>query len=102
MLGLRQRLLGAPGRVADAATLLLGDEPYDLAWLTFCAAHVAGHQFWDLSQLDPAELDADTERLLGATLDDVYVAVDAALGTGRRLPSPRTPTCWSSRRWAWT
>ena len=34
---------------------LLGEEPYDLAWLTFCAAHVAGHQFWDLSQLDPAE-----------------------------------------------
>ena len=30
----------------------LGEQPFDLAWLTFCAAHVAGHQFWDLSQLD--------------------------------------------------
>lgn len=79
MLGLRRRLLGAPGRVADAATLLLGEEPFDLAWLTFCAAHVAGHQFFDLSQLDGAELDHDAARVLGSTLDDVYAAIDVAL-----------------------
>ncbi|HEX5367456.1 MAG TPA: alkaline phosphatase family protein [Acidimicrobiales bacterium] len=79
MLGLRRRLLAAPGRVADVAGLLLADQPFDLAWLTFCAAHVAGHQFWDLSQLDPAGLDADAERVLGATLEDVYRAVDTAL-----------------------
>lgn len=79
MLGLRRRLLGAPGRVADAAALLLAEQPFDLAWLTFCAAHVAGHQFWDLSQLDADELDADTEHVLGGTLEQVYQAVDAAL-----------------------
>ncbi|MDZ7676203.1 MAG: alkaline phosphatase family protein [Acidimicrobiales bacterium] len=80
MLGLRRRLLGAPGRVAEAAELLLAEDSFDLAWLTFCAAHVAGHQFWDLSQLDPAGLDAGSERVLGSTLEDVYVAVDHALG----------------------
>jgi predicted AlkP superfamily phosphohydrolase/phosphomutase len=80
MLGLRRRLLAAPGRVADAATLLLGEQTFDLAWLTFCAAHVAGHQFWDLSQLDPAGLDPAAERVLGSTLEDVYRAVDAAIG----------------------
>jgi predicted AlkP superfamily phosphohydrolase/phosphomutase len=80
MLGLRRRLLAAPGRVADAATLLLAEQPFDLAWLTFCAAHVAGHQFWDLSQFDPAGLDPAAERVLASTLDDVYRAVDAALG----------------------
>jgi predicted AlkP superfamily phosphohydrolase/phosphomutase len=80
MLGLRRRLLAAPGRVADAAELLLGEQPFDLAWLTFCAAHVAGHQFWDLSQLDPAGLDPAAERVLGSALEDVYVAVDAAIG----------------------
>lgn len=80
MLGLRRRLLAAPARVADAAQLLLHEEPYDLAWLTFCAAHVAGHQFWDLSQLDADRLDASTGHLLGTTLEDVYVAVDAAIG----------------------
>lgn len=79
MLGLRRRLLGAPARVADATSLLLGEGSYDLAWLTFCAAHVAGHQFWDLSQLDPAQLDDGSRHLLGTTLEDVYVAVDAAL-----------------------
>jgi len=80
MLGLRRRLLAAPGRVADAAELLLAEQRFDLAWLTFCAAHVAGHQFWDLSQLDPAGLDPSAERVLGAALEDVYVAVDAAIG----------------------
>lgn len=80
MLGLRRRLLAAPGRVADAAELLLAEQPFDLAWLTFCAAHVAGHQFWDLSQLDPAGLDDSSQRVLGSTLEDVYVAVDAAIG----------------------
>lgn len=80
MLGLRRRLLAAPGRVADAALLLLGAERYDLSWLTFCAAHVAGHQFWDLSQLDAKRLDANLDHLLGTTLEDVYVAVDAAIG----------------------
>jgi predicted AlkP superfamily phosphohydrolase/phosphomutase len=80
MLGLRRRLLGAPGRVADAAGVLLGDQPFDLAWLTFCAAHVAGHQFWDLSQLDAGELDEASTRVLATTLDDVYAEVDTAIG----------------------
>lgn len=80
MLGLRRRLLGAPGRVADAAALLLGEQPFDLAWLTFCAAHVAGHQFWDLSQLDADDLDPRAERVLAGTLEEVYGAVDVALG----------------------
>jgi predicted AlkP superfamily phosphohydrolase/phosphomutase len=79
MLGLRRRLLGAPARVAEGASLLLAQEPYDLVWLTFCAAHVAGHQFWDLSQLDTDGLDADARRVLGSTLDDVYVEIDRAI-----------------------
>ena len=80
MLGLRGRLLRAPERVADAATTFLAEQPFDLAWLTFCAAHVAGHQFWDLSQIDPDQLDPATAAALGGTLDEVYEAVDAALG----------------------
>lgn len=79
MLGLRRRLLRAPGRVADAACRFLDEEPFDLVWLTFCAAHVAGHQFWDLSQLEAADLDPDAVAVLGRALDDVYAAIDRAL-----------------------
>ena len=86
MLALRRRLLRAPGRVADAAGLLLGQERFDLAWLTFCAAHVAGHQFFDLSQIDG--VDADVEPVLSGTLDEVVEAVDAAIGrVVRSLPA---------------
>ena len=86
MLALRRRLLRAPGRVADAAGLLLQEEPFDLAWLTFCAAHVAGHQLFDLSQIDG--VDADAELVLRGALDEVYEAVDAAIGrVVRALPA---------------
>ncbi len=80
MLGLRRRLLGAPGRVADAYDVLVAESRFDLVWLTFCAAHVAGHQFWDLSQLGAGELDDSSTMVLGRTLDDVYAEVDAAIG----------------------
>jgi predicted AlkP superfamily phosphohydrolase/phosphomutase len=80
MLALRRRLIHAPSRVADAAALLLDRDHFDFAWLTFCAAHVAGHQFWDLSQLDDSELDPASSHALATTLEDVYEAVDHALG----------------------
>lgn len=79
LLALRRRLLGASDRVADATRVLLADGPFDLVWLTFGAAHVAGHQFWDLSQLRPGERGPDVRRVLGAALEEVYASVDAAL-----------------------
>ena len=79
LLALREKLVAAPARVAAAAVDLLGRERYDLAWLTFSAAHLAGHAFWDLSQL--AEAPGRRERaLLAGALADVYEAVDAAFG----------------------
>jgi len=79
LLGLRAKLVAAPERVATAATEALGRDAYDLAWLTFSAAHLAGHQFWDLSQL--AEEPAGRDRaLLETALEDVYGAVDSAFG----------------------
>ncbi len=80
LLALREKLVAAPARIAALAERLLARESFDLAWLTFSAAHLAGHQFWDLSQLDPAKLGADAERVLRTALDDVYVAVDEAFG----------------------
>jgi len=79
LLALRTKLVAAPDRVATAAIELLGREQYDLAWLTFSAAHLAGHQFWDLSQLAQEPQGRERELLQGA-LEDVYAAVDAAFG----------------------
>jgi hypothetical protein len=76
LLRLRRELLAASGRAADAAALLLAEGSYDLTWLTFSAGHVAGHQFFDLSQLDDA--DAAAKRVLGGALEEVYQSTDAA------------------------
>ncbi len=80
LLALRKKLVAAPRRIATLAEELLARESFDLAWLTFSAAHLAGHQFWDLSQLDAAALDPSTRRTLEHALDDVYAAVDEAFG----------------------
>ena len=79
LLALRTKLVAAPGRAAAAAVELLGREAYDLAWLTFSAAHLAGHQFWDLSQLAQEPQGRERELLQGA-LEAVYAQVDAAFG----------------------
>jgi predicted AlkP superfamily phosphohydrolase/phosphomutase len=80
LLGLHDKLRAAPGRVAALAEELLATERFDLAWLTFSAAHLAGHQFWDLSQLDAEPLDSDVRVRLEGALADVYGAVDEAMG----------------------
>lgn len=80
LMRLRETLVAAPGRVAALAEDLLAREDFDLAWLTFSAAHLAGHQFWDLSQLNGAALDPETRARLRGALDEVYVAVDRAFG----------------------
>lgn len=84
---LREKLVSAPERVADAALRFLAAGTYDLAWITFAASHLAGHRFWDLSQVEPRP--AGPERaLLGSALEDVYEAVDRAMGRiVRALPA---------------
>ena len=80
LLALREKLVAAPGRIATLAEELLTRERFDLAWLTFSAAHLAGHQFWDLSQVDVERLEPATRAALETALDDVYLAVDDAFG----------------------
>ena len=75
---LRRQLLAAPARLAEAAEHLLAGNRFDFAWFTFSAAHLAGHKFWDLSQLDADELDAGTRGVLEEALPQVYAAVDGA------------------------
>ncbi|MDX6408648.1 MAG: hypothetical protein QOE13_1719 [Gaiellaceae bacterium] len=77
---MRGHLLAAPQRVADLTRHVLAKDRFDLLWATFSAAHLAGHQFWDLSQLSRDDQDAARRGGLGETLTDVYVAADAAIG----------------------
>jgi predicted AlkP superfamily phosphohydrolase/phosphomutase len=69
---IRAALLDAPRRAADAVVHLLGRERFDFLWVTFGGAHVAGHHLWPA----PGTPDAS----LANAVEDVYVAVDAAIG----------------------
>ena len=73
--------------------LLLAEQPFDLAWLTFCAAHVAGHQFWDLSQLDADDLDADAEQRARRHPRATCTRPSTPPSPGWSPPCPRAPTC---------
>ena len=77
---MRRDLLAAPDRVATLTRHLLARDRFDLLWLTFSAIHLAGHQFWDLSQLVDGERETARRERLEDTLADVYVAADAAIG----------------------
>jgi predicted AlkP superfamily phosphohydrolase/phosphomutase len=79
LLQLRRDLLAASGRAADAARLLLVGNRFDLTWLTFSAGHVAGHQLWDLSQVEDG-VDGATRHVLSGALEEVYQSVDAGFG----------------------
>ena len=79
LLRLRGPLLAAPRRVADIACDALRRESFDLAWLAFPCAHLAGHLFWDASQLEGQPISSDERRAIETTLDDVYAACDAAI-----------------------
>jgi predicted AlkP superfamily phosphohydrolase/phosphomutase len=78
--GLRQGLVAAPRRTADAVIGLLGEAAYDLVWVSFSAAHKAGHHLWDPASEVDGPLSEEDERLLRGGLLEVYEAVDTAIG----------------------
>ena len=97
---MRRDLLAAPDRVATLTRHLLARDRFDLLWLTFSATHLAGHQFWDLSQLVDEERETARRERLEDTLADVYVAADAAIGRiWKRCLT--TPTSSFSLRSGW-
>lgn len=77
---MRRDLLAAPQRVADLTRHVLAKDRFDLLWLTFSATHLAGHHFWDLSQLGDAEQETARREGLDGTLAEVYAAADSAIG----------------------
>src|SRR6476646_2710922 len=69
LLELRTRLLAATERAADVAVLLLQRESFDVAWVTFLSAHLGGHMFWNLSQIDPDRLSDEQRHVFEHTLE---------------------------------
>ena len=80
LLAWRDHLIQGPGRAAAAVRDLLEAERFDLVWVNFSSAHKAGHQLWDPLAMIEEEVDEAGERRLRTGLEDVYVAVDDALG----------------------
>ena len=66
LLGIRRRLLDAPGRLAAGAERLLRERAFDLVWITFTACHQAGHLLFDPSLASGRATDAEARELRGA------------------------------------
>jgi len=81
LLAARRDLLAAPARVSALVTDLLAREPFELVWATFSAGHFAGHFLWDTSGIVDGDAVAPAEEAaLARTVEDVYEAVDRAIG----------------------
>jgi predicted AlkP superfamily phosphohydrolase/phosphomutase len=89
LLQMRRRLLDGPARLAVVAERMLRETSFDLVWITFAAAHQAGHALWDPSLVREWLSDDDRGRLRRAVAD-VYEKVDEALG---RILAKLPPSC---------
>lgn len=81
-------LMDAPARLPAAWNRLATRGPFDLVWLTFAAAHQAGHMLYDDSTW-PASFSAAARHELTGSLARVYERVDAALGEALAQLPPR-------------
>jgi predicted AlkP superfamily phosphohydrolase/phosphomutase len=73
-------LIRGAGMRATLTRELLAEEPWDFAIQVFNEAHCAGHQLWHFH--DPAHpgYDSATTAATGDLVDEVYRAIDAAIG----------------------
>ena len=76
LIAMHDILQSAPRRLADATATCLKTGEFDFLWVTFVAAHIAGHQLWRESLDSPPDsLGQEPEVLAG-----IYEHVDQALG----------------------
>lgn len=80
LVAMRDELVRGPGRTAEAAGDLLGSHDFDLVWINFSSAHKAGHHLWDPKAVIEEGASDEELRILETGLEDVYAAVDTALG----------------------
>lgn len=76
---MREVLTTAPRRLADTVVELIRREEFDLVWVTLSSGHIAGHWFFDPSQLPQDQFDQKERAKLGTALADSYRAIDDGL-----------------------
>lgn len=76
---LARDLNASTDRILNLSTTLLSSKPWSFGLVSFTATHVAGHQLWSDTSLDPAFGDNATEFRTDA-LERVYRHCDTAIG----------------------
>ena len=80
LFALRRQLLAAINQTGDIVRGLMGRGPFDLFVMVLGALHRGGHYLWDSSQVELSGTDGDEVRELENALDEIYKAVDRAIG----------------------
>jgi predicted AlkP superfamily phosphohydrolase/phosphomutase len=87
---LREALVRGADLKSRLAEHFLAQGGWDLFLTVFAESHCAGHQFWSLHDPSHPRHDVDTARAVGDPLRDVYVALDAAVGSLLARATPDT------------
>ncbi|MGD9852429.1 MAG: alkaline phosphatase family protein [Nitrospirales bacterium] len=75
---LKNNLVTAPLRGAEAIEGILKREQFDLIWISLSSAHLGGHRFLDVTRY-AEEIDLNRHQDLRTALKDIYMAVDQAM-----------------------
>lgn len=75
---LKNNLVTAPLRGAEAIEGILKREHFDLIWISLSSAHLGGHRFLDVTRY-AEEIDLNRYSSLRTALKDIYMAVDQAM-----------------------
>jgi len=87
---LRDHLLQRITSKVAMAEDLLGREPWDLFMIGFGESHCVGHQCWHLHDTAHPRYDPALRAELGDPVQDVYVALDRAVGRVLEYVGPET------------
>ncbi|MEO1016551.1 MAG: alkaline phosphatase family protein [Pseudomonadota bacterium] len=80
LLDLRQQAIDSVRQITEISEWVLKRDRFDLCVVVIGAAHRAGHYLWNLAQIDRNELTAAEVTTLEQAMDDIYLAVDEAVG----------------------
>jgi predicted AlkP superfamily phosphohydrolase/phosphomutase len=85
---LRQRVLAGVKAHGEAFRWLMSEQPWDLFFAGFSAAHCIGHHFWHgMDGSHPRHAESASEDFAGA-IEDVYEAIDREIGEMIALVEP--------------